>query len=53
MDVKNTKTVDYMEDAVSAIENISVGAMVDNRSSALASLNSNPRNISTFRPTKK
>jgi hypothetical protein len=63
MDVKNTKTVDYMEDAVSVIENISVGAMVDNRSSALASLNSIPRNISTrskeecgaleFRPIKK
>jgi hypothetical protein len=53
MDVKNTKTVDYMEDAVTAIENISVGAMVDNRSSALASLNSIPRNISTFRPIKK
>jgi hypothetical protein len=53
MDVKNTKTVDYMEDAVSAIENISVGAVVDNRSSALASLYSIPRNISTFRPIKK
>jgi len=53
MDVKNTNTVDYMEDTVSVIENISVGAMVDNRSSALASLNSIPRNISTFRPIKK
>jgi hypothetical protein len=54
MDVKNTKTVDYMEDAVSAIENISVGAMVDNGGKlALASRDSNPRNISTFRPKKK
>lgn len=54
MDVKNTKTVDYMEDAVSAIENISVGAMVDNGGTlAVASRDSNPRNISTFRPTKK
>lgn len=54
MDVNDTKTMDYMEDVVSAIENISVGAMVDNGGTlAVASLASNPRNISTFRQTKK
>jgi hypothetical protein len=53
MDVNETKTMDYMEDAVSAIENISVGAMVDNRTLAIVSRDSYPRNISTFRPTKK
>jgi hypothetical protein len=54
MDVNDTKTMDYMEDAVSTIENISVGAMVDNGGTlAVASRDSNPRNISTFRPTKK
>jgi hypothetical protein len=53
MDVNDTKTMDYMEDVVSAIENISVGAMVDNGGTlAVASLASNPRNISTFRPKK-
>jgi hypothetical protein len=54
MDVNNTNTVDYMEDAISVIENISVSAMVDNGGTlALASLNNIPRNISTFKPNEK
>ena len=54
MDVNDTKTMDYMEDAVSTIENISVGAIVDNGGTlAVTSRDSNPRNISTFRLTKK
>ena len=55
VDVKNKKSMDYMQEAIVAVENISVGAMVQDKDAKLAveSANRNFRNISTYRPKNK
>ena len=55
VDVNDNKAMDYMQEAIVAVENISVGAMVQDKDAKLAveSANRNFRNISTYRPKNK
>lgn len=54
VDVNDDKSMDYMQQSISAVENISVAAMVQDSSANLAvrSANRDFRNISTYRPKK-
>jgi hypothetical protein len=55
VDVNDNKAMDYMQEAIVAVENISVAAMVQDKDAKLAveSANRNFRNISTYRPKNK
>lgn len=54
VDVNDDKSMDYMQQSISAAENISVAAMVQDKDASLAvkSANRDFRNISTYRPKK-
>ena len=54
VNVNDNKSMDYMQQSISAVDNISVGAMVQDKDANLAvkSVNRDFRNISTYRPKK-